>query len=395
MGAILNDIEAKNAKPKDKAYNLTVSRGLYLNVLPSGKKFFRCRVTDENGKKVWRTLGDYPEMSLKEARARLEEIRGREAQGLPVKEPTRQTNTFVRAAEAYVRHRETTQVSRKTIRNENSILRRFVLPAIGEMELETITPRIIMDMLTQIMDDVSAKTALYAKNITSHIFKFAAMLGMTTFDPCSILRGVIKEPPKKHHASVRDPRAIGEVLRKINAIPQRQTRLAIIFLVYTFCRTGEVCFAEWADIDMRRKELRIPAERMKMRRPHIVPLSKQMISLLKTMRGLTGNRRFIFPQEIGRDNDKPMGASTISKSLMRNGVPKETTTPHGFRAMASTILNENGFNSDWIERQLAHIERNRVRAAYNYADYLKDRVKMMQWYADYLDGLRGEPIDLE
>lgn len=395
MGSMLSDFEAKSAQPKENAYHLTVSRGLYLNVLPSGKKFFRCRMMNAEGKRVWHTIGDYPDISLKEARDRHFEIRRRESAGLPTEDAPKEESRFVRAIEEYQRRRASMRLSEKTRFTENSLIRRFVIPAIGEMDMTQIRPKDIIAMVEPIIQDVSPITANDVKSVTSRIFKLAAAIGMTTYDPCSVLRGYIKQPPKEHHPTIRDPREIGAMLRTVNDIEPRQTRLAILMLICTLTRTGEVRRAEWDEIDIKEKLWRIAPEKMKMKRPHLVPLSRQMIRLLKTMREITGGGRYIFPKTQPRGSDEPLGIETIRRKLINVGISNDVIVPHGFRAMGSTLLNENGFNADWIERQLAHIEHNRVRAAYNYADYLGDRRRMLQWYSDKLDELRGAPMNLD
>jgi integrase len=193
-------------------------------------------------------------------------------------------------------------------------------------------------------------------------------------------------------ASIKEPRAIGALLRDIDAYPGNLiVRAALRMAPYVFVRPNELQQAEWAEVDLDGAEWRIPARRMKMRQVHIVPLARQVVGILEDIRQYTGDGRYLFPSM--RANSAPISNVTLLAGLRRLGYGKEEMTVHGFRSMASTILNERGYNRDWIERQLAHGERNSVRAAYNYAEYLPERRKMMQEWADYLDGLREESKD--
>ncbi|MDR1516145.1 MAG: site-specific integrase [Synergistaceae bacterium] len=180
---------------------------------------------------------------------------------------------------------------------------------------------------------------------------------------------------------------MGHLLRSIDAYPHPIVRYAMQFSALVFLRPGEVRHLEWAEIEGG--EIRIPEKKMKMDRPHIVPLATQTIELLQKTQQLTGHGKYVFPSNRAPKGDRPMSENTVLVALRSMGYTNEQMTAHGFRHMASTLLNENGFNRDWIERQLAHVEGNSVRAAYNYAEYLPERRKMMQWFADYLDELRG------
>jgi integrase len=200
------------------------------------------------------------------------------------------------------------------------------------------------------------------------------------------LRGFIETPKPGHYASLTKPSDVALLLRAIDAYPHVIVREAMLFSALTFLRPGEVRRSEWMEIEG--SEIHIPKEKMKMDRPHIVPLSRQSLELLDRLRPLTGHCGYIFPSARSPKGDRPMSENAVLAALRSMGFAKEQMTPHGFRHMASTLLNENGFNRDWIERQLAHSEGSGVRAAYNYAEYLPERRKMMQWWADYLDELR-------
>jgi integrase len=188
---------------------------------------------------------------------------------------------------------------------------------------------------------------------------------------------------EKHYAAITESEKIGILMRQINAYPYDVVRCALKFSVLAFCRPGEIRAAEWKEIDWDKALWNIPASRMKMKQPHIVPLARQAIGLLNELRQFTGKQRWLFPST--RNDDRCMSENTIRVALRSMGYGNEDMTPHGFRAMASTVLNSNAFPKDHIERQLAHAERNAVRDAYNHAEYLPQRREMMQWYADWLD----------
>jgi integrase len=190
----------------------------------------------------------------------------------------------------------------------------------------------------------------------------------------------------KHFASLTAPPDVAALMRAVDAYPQPVVRMAMRFSALTFVRPGEVRHAEWAEI--HDGEWRIPDEKMKMKKTHIVPLARQTLELLDELRAFTGHGKYIFPSNRAPRGDRPMSENTVLAALRSMGYTKDQMTPHGFRSIAETLLNENGFNRDWIERQCAHSERNSVRAAYNYAEYLPERRRMMQWWADYLDELR-------
>jgi integrase len=195
-------------------------------------------------------------------------------------------------------------------------------------------------------------------------------------------------PKQRHYPSPKKPEEVGMLMRAIDAYPHDMIRCAMLFSALTFCRPGEIRHAEWSEISGA--EWRIPEEKMKMRRPHIVPLARQAIELLQKMNQLTGHGKYVFPSNRAPNADRAMSDGTVLVAIRAMGYTKDQMVPHGFRSMASTLLNEHGFPPDHIERQLAHVEGNSVRAAYNYAEYLPERRKMMQWWADYLDELRNK-----
>ncbi len=236
------------------------------------------------------------------------------------------------------------------------------------------------------------ETAHRAHQTCSQVFRYAIATGRAERDPSTDLRGALPPTRKKHHASLTNIKAVSELMRAIDGYQGHfATKCALRLAALLFVRPGELRKAEWSEFNFDTAEWRIPAEKMKMRVTHIVPLSAQAISILRELQPLTGQRKFVFP--CVRTPTRPMSENTVNAGLRRLGYTKEEMTGHGFRSMASTLLNEQGWNRDAIERQLAHAERNNIRAAYNYAEYLPERKKMMQHWADYLDALsRGTNV---
>lgn len=204
------------------------------------------------------------------------------------------------------------------------------------------------------------------------------------------LRGALITPPRRHYPAITDPKGVGGLMRAIRGYEgDPATRAGLLMLAYTFLRNGEVRHLEWTDLDKARVQLAIPAERIKMPRPHIVPLSRQALAVLDALRPISGRGRLILTSLL--TPDRPLSENTLNAALRRLGYSKEALVPHGFRTIASTGLNELGFNRDWVERQLAHVEVNKVRAAYNAAEFLDGRREMMQAWADHLDRLADDP----
>ena len=231
------------------------------------------------------------------------------------------------------------------------------------------------------------ETAHRAMRTCGKIFRYAIATGRGERDITADLREAIPPHTAKHHATITDPREVGKLLRALeNYQGQFPVACALKLSPLVFVRPGELRCAEWGEFDLDNAEWRIPAERMKMREQHIVPLARQAVEILAELRGVTGTGKFLFPSV--RTGARPMSNNTVNAALRRLGYAKDEMTGHGFRSMASTLLNEQGWNRDAIERQLAHAERNSVRAAYNFAEFLPERRKMMQSWADYLDGLR-------
>jgi integrase len=298
--------------------------------------------------------------------------------------------------EAIAREWFTKHSPRWVASHSEKIIRRFekdVFPWLGNRTITTISPPELLMVLRRIESRGAIETAHRVHQSCGQVFRYAIATGRAERDISSDLRGAIPPVKKSHHASIIDPKGIGELLRAITSyqgyfVTKCALRLAPLF----FVRPGELRSAEWSEFNFDAAEWRIPAAKMKMRETHIVPLAKQAIATLQELHALTGSGKYVFPGL--RTPKRPMSNNAVLAALRRLGYSKDEMTGHGFRSMASTLLNEQGWNRDAIERQLAHAERNSIRAAYNYAEHLPERRKMMQHWADYLDSLVNNKTEI-
>jgi integrase len=390
----LTDAAIRNAKTKDKPYKLSDGGGLFLWVQPSGGKWWRYKYRFA-GKEKLLALGSYPDVSLAEARERHGQARKVLAAGNDpgaVKKEARRVallkteTTFEAVTREWCegrKHKWVTSYGEAMITR----LEAHVFPKLGDRPVSEITAPELLSVLRVVENTGALDLAMRLLQASGQIFRYAIATGRADRNPAADLRGALKPPVHKHQAHLKEDE-LPEYLQKLEAYDgSLQTKLALKFLLLTFVRTGELRGAEWSEINLDKAEWRIPAERMKMRDPHIVPLSRQAVAVLKELQPVTGQWRYVFPNQ-----HKPSGCmseNTMLYGLYRMGYHSKATG-HGFRSTASTILNENGFAPDVIERQLAHSERNSVRAAYNHAQYLPERRKMMQWWADYLDEIAAK-----
>lgn len=371
---MLTELKIKNLKPKEKRYLVSDGQGLSITVMPSGEKYWYVRTWD-HGKETKRALGRYPDISLKEARAlrHTAELR----KDTPV--------VFADIAKEWFTTHYSVVNRPSTVLVTQNRMNKYVLPVFGGRDIKSITPRDVLLHVRSIQEKAPNQGAR-VRTLLSQIFRYAIAAGLADWDPAAQVRGALLPlPPEEHRATVTDAASAAALLRAINGYQQNQiVRLCLLLLAYTFVRPSEVRCAEWSEMDLDRQEWIIPAERMKMKRDHIVPLSTQATALFQEVRVLSPHPVYCFAMPF-RDN--PISDTILSISMRRMGYGTGKATPHSFRGMASTLLNENGFPPDVIERQLAHVERNAVRGAYNQAEYLPERQKMMQWWADYLDEL--------
>ncbi|TVM30532.1 tyrosine-type recombinase/integrase [Oceanidesulfovibrio marinus] len=394
----LTDAEAKNAKPREKAYRLYDSEGLYLEVAPTGSKLWRLKYRFD-GKEKRLALGKYPTTSLKKARDKRHEAKGLLDDGVDpsaarkkkrqdqTREETRLRNTY----EAVAREWFGKFLADKAPGHRDTVISRQeknIFPHLGSRPIDEIEPPELLAAIKRIEARGALEVAHRTLQVCGQIFRYGVASGYCPRDSAADLRGALPPSKTKHHASITEPKEVASLLRAIDGYSGHfVTRCALRLAPLLFVRPGELRHAEWKEINFDSAEWRIPAEKMKMRRGHIVPLSRQALEILRELHFLTGEGKYLFPSM--RTASRPFSENTVNASLRRMGYSKDEMTGHGFRSMASTLLNEHGWNRDAIERQLAHVEGNSVRAAYNYAELLPERRKMMQWWADYLESLRG------
>jgi integrase len=268
-------------------------------------------------------------------------------------------------------------------------MKRHILPFVGDVPISSVTSLELLKVLRQIEMRGTTDIAHRVKQTCGQVFRYGIAAGVCGSDPSAALQGAMKAHKVRHMAGIIDPRQVRTLLLSIDSYPATAVRCAMKFQALTFVRPGELRYAEWAEIDYEKAEWLIPEERMKKRRPHIVPLSVQALNALDEVRARTGHGRYIFPSSRTPAGNRPMSENAVLAALRSMGFEKSVMTGHGFRSTASTLLNANGWNRDVIERQLAHQESNTVRASYKFAEYLTERRRMMQWWADYLDGLRA------
>lgn len=393
---MISDIQARKAKAQDKPYKLTDEKGLYLYITPQGGKLWRFDYRHE-GKRKTLSFGVYPDVSLSDARDKRDDARKLIAAGgdpsaqrkaLKAANAERAANSF----EVIAREWHQTHMADKTEDHAKRTLTRLekdVFPWMGARPLADIEALEILAVLRRVEQRGANELAHNVKRTIGQVFRFAIATGRASRNPVPDLQGALKPVVVEHYAAITDPAKIGELLRAVDGYTgELATRCAFRLSFLVMLRPGEVRKAEWQEISLERKEWRIPAHKMKMRDEHIIPLSQQAIEIFEEIRPLTGHGRYVFPSV--RTHERPMSENTITGALRRLGYTGDEMTAHGFRAMASTRLNESHlFHADAIERQLAHGERDSVRAAYHRAQYLPERVKMMQWWADYLDGLKN------
>jgi integrase len=388
---MLTETAIRAARPKEKAYKLNDGRGLVLLVNPNGARYWRFRFQFD-GREQMLSLGTYPDTPLKRAREKLDECRRLVADGVnPCAKRMAERLAAEETFEAVAREWFAKQEPNWAKSHSSKVMDRMeadLFPWIGSRSIANITAPELLACLRRIEGRGAIDTAHRAHQNAGQVFRYAVATGRAPRDPSGDLRGALAPVKKGHFPSITEPERIGELLRAIDGYQGSLTvRCALKFAPLVFVRPGEMRAAEWSEIDIGKAEWRIKADRMKARVQHIVPLSQQALSVLEEVQPYSGDTRFVFPSE--RTWTRPMSENTVNAGLRRMGYSTDDMTAHGFRSMASTLLNEQGWNRDAIERQLAHGERDAVRAAYNYAQHLPERRKMMQAWADYLDTLRA------
>ncbi len=389
----LNDRQIKNAKPAEKPFKLNDGKGLYLYINTSGGKLWRFDFS-HNGKRKTLSIGKYPTISLVEARQAAENARRLLVSGQDPSEAKQQEKRERQAAalntfEAIARRWHTDNLHRWKENHAARVLRYFetdVFPVIGAMSIQEIRVSDIKAVIDGVMARGVNNTAEKIREWTGAIFDYAVMLEIVETNPAYSLRKYIPNKQTDHRPALPREELTEFFRRLILAEIEPQNRIALILNMLTFLRSTELRGGQWNEIDFDAAMWTVPAQRMKHEKtapkpPHAVPLADWTLELLAELKELTGNTPFLFPSRTKTDGF--ISDATIGRIIERMGY-KGRVTPHGFRSLASSVLNEQGFNPDAIERQLAHIENNKIRAAYNRADYLNERKEFMQWYSDFL-----------
>ena len=391
----LSDTKARNAKPKKKQFKLFDTDGLFLLVSPAGGKWWRFKYRF-GGKEKLLSLGTYPEVSLAQARGRRDEARKQVADGI---DPS-QARQAMKAAkiqnestfEVVAREWHTKFTPTWTLGHAVTILSRLklnVFPWIGARPIIEIKAPELLMALRRIESRGALETAHRVRAICGQVFRYAIATGRAERDPAADLRGALPPVKPKHHSAITDPEKVAGLLRAIDGYQGALvTKCALRLAPLLFVRPGELRQAEWAEIDIEAAEWNIPTEKMKTRQPHLVPLASQAVEILRELYPLTGAGRYVFPSP--RTSKRPMSNNGVLSALRRMGFEKDEMTGHGFRAMARTILDEVlQVRPDFIEHQLAHAVRDPLGRAYNRTKHLPERRRMMQTWADYLDGLKA------
>ena len=394
----LTDTKLRNAKPREKPYKLADGGGLYVEIYPNRSKLWRVKYRRIDGRETRISLGPYPGVTLIQARAKREELKQQKREGLdPANErrleKVRRTEAAENSFEAVARECLQNFAAKRSEEHTARILRRFerdIFPFIGPRPVSEIKGSELLATLRKIEARGANETAHRARGDCGAIFRYAVATGRAERDVSADLRGALAATRQRHFAAITEPSEVGALLRAIDAYkgtPEVRAALKLAPLVFT--RPGELRNAEWAEIALDKAEWNIPAEKMKMGQPHLVPLSRQAVNILDELSAITSRSRYVFPS--ARSSKRPMSEVAVLAALRRMGYTSEQMTGHGFRAMARTILDEGlGIRQEVIENQLAHAVRDPNGRAYNRTSYLGERRHMMQSWADYLDTLRED-----
>jgi integrase len=379
--------EATIANARKKLFD---SGGLYLLIDPPKSLGWRYKYRI-GGREKLLSFGIYPDVPTSLARERRDEARkqlavGRDPSQVRKAVEDAQANTFISVARELLKA-QAAKLDPGTLAQKTSWLEKRVFPHIGRLPIAEIPAPQILALLRKIEATGRHETARRVKTAIGEVMRYAVACGLTIYDPTTSLRGALIAGTKKSFAAVTDPERLSQILRIVWTYSgQPATEVALKYAFYVFPRPGELRKAEWSEFDLDAALWRLPPEKMKARKPHTVPLSRQAVALLEELQPLTGGGKFVFTSP--RSAEKPLSENTLVGALRRLGIDKGEQTAHGVRAAASTLLNEQDWSPDLIELQLAHAPKDRIRAAYNRGLRIEERRKMMQHWADYLDGLR-------
>ena len=392
----LTAVQVQNAKPKDSMYKMFDGGGLFLQVNPSGGKYWKMKYRKVDGKEGLLTFGGYPEISLEQARRMRDEARAQRASGLDpgivrqeekAERRTRASNTFEAVSREWMEV-HATKVKAQTLHIYRVLLEKSVFPLIGKRPIAEMKAPDFLALLRRLEEQKQLYSVKRISIVCGMIMRFAVAAGKAEADPTPALRGSLKAHKTKHLAAMTDPKQVGRLLRTIDAYPGSfVVSTALKIAPYVFVRPGELQHARWEDIDFDACEWRYTTS--KTNTPHIVPLVPQVMKLLQELYAFTGNGEWVFPSQ--RQKGGPMGKTSMLAALRSMGIRDEEMTPHGFRAMARTLLDEVlGERYELIEHQLAHMVRDPNGRAYNRTVHLAERRRMMERWAQYLDELRAD-----
>lgn len=391
----LSELAVRKAQPRDKLYLMPDEDGLVLCVWPSGTKIWRLRYW-VNGKEKKKSIGEYPLLSLKDARCKRDEVRRAILEG---RDPFPKENiqcggkTFEDYAMAWWNERRNRLTNAKNIQTMEHRLKAYILPTFGGCAPAAITASELAEFIKTFAASGKLETTHRTLDMIRQIFRYAIEAGALEHNPALDIRGILPRRTPVHHPSVTEPEKIAVLrdrIRASNCYPV--IKYAMLFSLYTFARPGEIRFCEWKEINWDAREWHIPAEKMKSGVKHIVPLSRQALEILEAMKPISLHwGKYVFTSVRCYDGSKVYSDMAINEAMIKRlGYKPREVSAHGFRSTASTCLNESGlWHWDAIEAQLAHSGSDRVRKAYNYARYMQERREMMQWYADYIDGLKS------
>lgn len=396
----LTDAAVRQAKPKDKSYKMADSQGLYIQVMPSGSKHWKMKYRFA-GREKKLSFGEYPRISLRDARNLRDEARNQITKGIdPSLEKRRNRlrghvaagNSFSDISREYCdkRRRDGDKAWAPSTAKRCEYLLSLLDSSIGKMPIDEIEPIDALAAVRKIEAKGKLESSRRTMQLAGAVFRYAVASARLKSDPTRDLRGALINPTVTHYGAITDASQVGPLLRAIDAYKsQGMTDWALKLAPHVFVRPGELRSAQWEEFDLEARVWTIPADKTKMRKPHHVPLSRQSVELVEQIRSITAPWSYIFPSLWSRK--RPMSDNTLNAALRRMGYASSEMTAHGFRAMASTLLNESGkWSYDAIERALAHGDNNRVRAAYHRGAHWEERVAMAQWWSDYLDERRAD-----
>jgi integrase len=393
----LKAAEIQAFRPIDTPYKKTDEKGLYLLVRPQGSKHWYWKY-QYAGKEKKMALGQWPDVSLAMARRARDVGRLKLADGIdPMAERKKEKaairfggdNSFASVAREYIEHKMVGEERAEATLKKARWFLELLTPAIGNMPIDNVDPQMILAPLKKLEARGNRETAKKCRSFASRVFRYGAATGRCKVDPSAILQGALISPKARHYAAILEPTKLGELLRAIDQFDGGfTTKLALQITPHVYVRPGELRHAEWDEFDWEKAQWTIPAGKMKARRKHVVPLSWQVVELLQQLKARYDGKGYVFPASYTWK--RPMSENTVNVAFRRMGFERDEVTAHGFRSTASTLLNESGkWHPDAIERALAHGDSNAVRGAYNRGQYWDERVRMAQWWSDYLDALKA------